>query len=582
MESNKNTVIAILLIGLILILTPSYLKWISPPEQEIPPLPIEDDFVESNRGVAPSITETPKISSIGEDRVKNLADSPNEVIVYESTVSIETPYYSATLSSLGGGRITRWQLKGFSGINNEPVVMINTLDSKNLGVRIVDVNRDTIDFSDFNWIPTYENLSMLNIREGETQELSYYTRTNSSGSVIRKTFTFNGDSYDFTLSLDVSGLREATINNRFTIYWETPLLSTEQYLKNDAEYARALSLLGEDVEEVDAIPGEIVKEYFDGSVAWAAARTKYFTVAIIPPKNQASRVMLNGSARNTPTDDISKSYEFSLDLPVENQITGYMHQFKVYVGPLSLDLLKRYDVQLEKMMNFGWGFIRPISRGALWVFVQIHKVIPNYGFVIIIFSVLVKILVYPLTHKSYVSMKKMQDLQPVIAKLKEKYKDDQPTLQKKQMALFKEYGVNPLGGCLPMLLQMPLLFALFTLFRSTIELRGAGFIWWITDLSSQDTLFTLPFSLPIYGDNVNFLPVFMGLTMYLQQKFSGQSTANQQQKMMAYFMPVFMVLFFNTFPSGLNLYYSLFNILSVIQTKYLANGFFNKEKSEKS
>jgi len=131
-----------------------------------------------------------------------------------------------------------------------------------------------------------------------------------------------------------------------------------------------------------------------------------------------------------------------------------------------------------------------------------------------------------------------------------------------------------------MLLQMPLLFALFTLFRSTIELRGAEFIWWINDLSSQDTLFTLPFALPIYGDNVNFLPVFMGVTMFFQQKFSGQATASQQQKMMGYFMPVFMVLFFNTFPSGLNLYYSLFNILSVVQTKYLSDGFFSKKKSE--
>ena len=179
-------------------------------------------------------------------------------------------------------------------------------------------------------------------------------------------------------------------------------------------------------------------------------------------------------------------------------------------------------------------------------------------------------------------MKKMSELQPVIAELKEKYKDDAQALQKKQMQLFKDAGVNPLGGCLPMLLQMPLLFALFTIFRSTIELRGAEFIWWIKDLSSQDTLFTLPFDLPIYGANVNFLPIFMGFTMYLQQKHSGQSTVNQQQKMMGLFMPIFMVLFFNTFPSGLNLYYSLFNIFSVVQTKYLSDGIFKRKKTQKA
>ena len=582
MKSNKNTIIAILLIGLILLLTPSYLKWVSPPQQETPPIPVSENIGQGNGAAVSSSTLSTKLPSIGRAAEQIPTVRPKEIIISETFISIETPYYFATLSSLGGGRITKWQLKNFAGLNNEPVIMINTLDTKNLGIRIIDVNRDTVDFSGFNWIPSYENLSMLNIGPGETREVSFYTRTDEIGSVIRKTFTFNGDSYDFSLSLDVSGLREATINNRYSLYWDTPLLSTEPYLKNDAEYARALALFGEDVVEIDATPGEIENEYFIGSVSWAAARTKYFTAAVIPPRNQADRVLLNGTARNTPNDEVSKSYKFSLDIPVENELTGYNHKFTIYVGPINLDLLKGYDVRLEKMMNFGWGFIRPISRAALWVFVQIHKVVPNYGFVIIIFSVLVKLLVYPLTHKSFVSMKKMQDLQPVIAELKEKYKDDQPTLQKKQMALFKEYGVNPLGGCLPMLLQMPLLFALFNLFRTTIELRGAGFIWWIKDLSSQDTLFTLPFSLPIYGDNVNFLPVFMGLTMYLQQKFSGQSASNQQQKMMGYFMPVFMVLFFNTFPSGLNLYYSLFNILSVVQTKYLSDGFFSKKKSEKA
>lgn len=579
-DSNKNTIIAVLLIGLILVITPSYLKWISPPQQENPPIPLSEYSEPGGGEVISPQSILPKLPSIGNAQEENSTVRSSGITIPETFVSIETPYYSATLSSIGGGRITKWQLKNFAGLNNESVIMINTLDTKNLGIRIVDVNRDSVDFSDFSWIPTNENVSILNIGPGETREVSFYTRTDEIGSVIRKTFTFNGDSYDFSLFLDVSGLREATINNRYTLYWNTPLLSTEPYLKNDAEYARAMALLGDDVEEIDAIPGETEIEHFDGSVSWAAARTKYFTAAVIPPINQADRVLLRGTARNTSTDEISKSYEFSLDIPVNNEFTGYNHEFTIYVGPLKLDLLKRYDVQLEKMMNFGWGFIRPISRAALWVFVQIHKAVPNYGYVIIIFSILVKLLVYPLTHKSYVSMKKMQDLQPVIAELKEKYKDDQPTLQKKQMALFKEYGVNPLGGCLPMLLQMPLLFALFTLFRTTIELRGAEFIWWIKDLSSQDTLFTLPFALPIYGDNVNFLPVFMGVTMFFQQKFSGQATASQQQKMMGYFMPVFMVLFFNTFPSGLNLYYSLFNILSVVQTKYLSDGFFSKEKSE--
>jgi len=497
----------------------------------------------------------------------------------ESFISIETPLYSAQLSSMGGGKITKWVLNNYMDHNSNPVKMLHTFDSGNLGIRFIDVNRDTIDLSAFNWVSAPENQSIITLSNEEVTEISFYTQLNN-GSIVRKIFRFNAETYDFTLTLDVAGLAGGTIDNRYSIFWETPLLSTERYLNDDMQYARALALLGDEIEEIDASAGQTEREYFDGSVSWAATRTKYFTAVIIPERNSSNRVMLKSSGVTTIDDDIYKFYSISLDVPVVNPSGGSTHTFTVYLGPISSEILTSYQVDLQKMMNFGWGFIRPIGRAVLWSFVKLHTIIPNYGLVIIIFSILIKILVYPLTHKSYVSMKKMQDLQPVIAELKEKYKNDQPTLQKKQMQLFKEKGVNPLGGCLPMLIQMPLLFALFTVFRSTIELRGAEFIWWITDLSSQDTLFTLPFSIPIYGPNVNFLPVFMGLTMYLQQKYSGQSSATEQQKLMGYFMPVFMVLFFNTFPSGLNLYYSLFNIFSVIQTKYLTDGLINRIKGK--
>ena len=576
-ESNRNTILAILLIGLILVFTPSYLRFINPPVEDMLPDPIQVDTPPSN--VPGSITTQSPVT-IGESGIIDNARirSTTKVVVKEvgeSFISIETPRYSAQLSSMGGGKITKWILYDYLGPDSNPVKMFNNLNSENLGIRFTDVNRDTIDLSSFNWVSAPGNRSFITLNNQESTEVSFYTQLNN-GSIIRKTFRFSAEKYDFTLTVDVPALAGATIDNRYTIFWDTPLLSTERYINDDMQYARGLALLGDELEEIDASSGKIEHEYFNGSVSWAATRTKYFTAVIIPERNSSNRVMLKSSGRTTIDGDLYKSYGISLNVPVVNPSGSSAHTFTVYLGPISADILKSYQVDLQKMMNFGWGFVRPIGRIVLWSFVKLHTIIPNYGFVIVIFSILIKILVYPLTHKSYVSMKKMQDLQPVIAKLKEKYKDDQPTMQKKQMQLFKEKGVNPLGGCLPMLIQMPLLFALFTVFRSTIELRGAGFIWWITDLSSQDTLFTLPFSLPIYGPNVNFLPVFMGLTMYLQQKYSGQSSTSEQQKLMGYFMPVFMVLFFNTFPSGLNLYYSLFNIFSVIQTKYLSDGLFSR------
>ena len=580
-ESKNNTILAILLIGLILLLTPSYLKWLNPPSEKSldSPLPTDRPFPSTQDQDA---VPFPPTSGINDTSPYTINDSPEmpflREVIDESIITIETPLYRAQLSSIGGGKITKWELFNYLDHNLNLVKMIHSLDSGNLGIRFTNINRDSVDLSGYNWVSAPENQNHISLETGNSSEISFYTQLNN-GAIIRKTFLFNAERYDFSLRIDASGLSGSTIDNRYSLYWGTPLLSTEKYLNDDMQYARAVTLLGDEIEEIDASAGKIEREFYDGSVSWAATRTKYFTATIIPEKNTSHRVMLKSSGRTTVDDNLYKSYGFSLDIPVTNISGSSTSTFLVYIGPLSVDILKSYQVDLQKMMNFGWGFIRPIGRAVLWSFVKLHTVIPNYGLVIVIFSILIKILVYPLTHKSYVSMKKMQDLQPIIAEMKEKYKDDQPTMQKKQMQLFKEKGVNPLGGCLPMLIQMPLLFALFVVFRSTIELRGAEFIWWITDLSSQDTLFTLPFSLPIYGPNVNFLPVFMGLTMYLQQKYSGQSTASQQQKMMGYFMPVFMVLFFNTFPSGLNLYYSLFNIFSVIQTKYLSNGMFKRKSS---
>ena len=214
-------------------------------------------------------------------------------------------------------------------------------------------------------------------------------------------------------------------------------------------------------------------------------------------------------------------------------------------------------------MSMGFSLIRPISRGVLSALVAMHKFIPNYGVVLIIFSILVKLVVYPLTRKSYQSMRAMSSLQPKLQALKEKHAKDPQKLNKATMALYKEEGVNPMGGCLPMLIQMPLLFALFQVFRSTIELRGEPFMLWITDLSAPDTLFE------IGGFPINILPLVMAASMFIQQKMTPTAAGAGQQKSMMYFMNIFFIFIFYRLPSGLNLYYTLFNVLTILQQKYL-------------
>jgi YidC/Oxa1 family membrane protein insertase len=204
----------------------------------------------------------------------------------------------------------------------------------------------------------------------------------------------------------------------------------------------------------------------------------------------------------------------------------------------------------------GWDWIRPVSQGVLWFLVECHKVIPNYGLVVILLSALTKILFWPLTRSSTKSMREMQKLQPEIQKLREKLKKDPQRLNREIMGLYKKHKVNPLGGCLPLLLQMPVFIALYNVLMSSIEMRKASFVWWINDLSSADTVAV------ISGTSIHVLPLIMGISMFWQQKMT---PTDPRQAAMAYFMPILMVVFFYSLPSGLVLYWTANNFMTIAQ-----------------
>jgi YidC/Oxa1 family membrane protein insertase len=216
-------------------------------------------------------------------------------------------------------------------------------------------------------------------------------------------------------------------------------------------------------------------------------------------------------------------------------------------------------------MHLGAAWIiRPISEYVMIPLFQfLHLFIPNFGIVIIVFSLIIKVGLHPLTRTSMKGMRRMQALTPMMNEVKEKYKDDPQKMNTAVMQLYKDYGVNPAAGCLPLLLQMPILFALYSVFRSSIELRQASFVGWITDLSIPDSIATLPFKIPLVGlDQVSGLAIIMGVTMFIQQK---QTVTDPRQKAMVWMMPIMMTLLFSSLPSGLNLYYLTFNILSIGQ-----------------
>jgi YidC/Oxa1 family membrane protein insertase len=244
--------------------------------------------------------------------------------------------------------------------------------------------------------------------------------------------------------------------------------------------------------------------------------------------------------------------------------------YVLYLGPLDIKALEEYGVGLEKTIDL--GRLRFFSKFILRLLIWMKGFIPNYGLVIIILSILTKVLFYRLTHKSFKSMKDMQRLQPRLKELQEKYKDDRNRLNQETMKLYKEAGVNPLGGCLPLLFQMPVFIALFSVLRNTIELRHAPFMLWINDLSSPDVLFDFGVNLPILGSEFHLMPLLMGAAMFLQSKMSGGSPTGEaatgtasQQKMMQTMMPIVFTFIFYNMPSGLVLYWFINNIFSIIQ-----------------
>jgi YidC/Oxa1 family membrane protein insertase len=298
---------------------------------------------------------------------------------------------------------------------------------------------------------------------------------------------------------------------------------------------------------------ELLGEAGSGATKWVATRTKYFVAALVPLSREGMGFSASGRrsfAFSRGEEIETKRIGVSVEMPLQ-AATSLKDKFMIYVGPINYHILKGYGAGLDRIVNLGWKIIRPFSIAILWLFLNLHKAIPNYGLVIILFTVLMKVAFHPLTRKSTTATLKMQALQPKLAQLKERYKKDPARLNQETMKLYKQSGVNPLGGCLPLLFQMPVFYGLFVVFRSTIELRGAKFMLWLTDLSQMD---------PYY-----VLPIVMAVAMFWQQKIS---IKDPKQAMLVYFMPVLFFFFFFRFPAGLTLYWTMFNILSLIETYY--------------
>ena len=468
----------------------------------------------------------------------------------DDTVRITSPLYTYGIGTRGG-RLVEATLSRYRsmapGQKGQPAQLLPP-DSRLLGLTLVR-GQDTIPLHDWPFTVSAES---VDVKGPTALKLS----GERNGINVDLTYTFRPDDYQIGVEGKVTGVGP---NGGVLRVGMGPTIANTEADSNENHRALALVTKHNETERTDFSglkPGE--PKTVSGPFEWAAIKSKYFVTAVLAL--DSTRGGISGATAIAPAtasgDPRQANVELSLPLPPSGNF-GYT----TYVGPMEMDRLHRIGHSFDDVNPYGWpGFrtiIRPVAAGVRWLLVWMHEHLHlAYGLVLVIFGILVRIILWPLNQKAMRANMQLQAVQPLMKEIQEKHKNDPQKVQQEMFKLYKEHGVNPLGGCWPMLLPMPVLFALFFVFQNTIELRDASFLW-LPDLSRPD---------PLY-----IIPVIMGISMWGLTKV-GQvgMEANPQMKMMLYIMPVMMTFLFLNFASGLNLYYAVSNIASIPQQWLLA------------
>jgi len=388
---------------------------------------------------------------------------------------------------------------------------------------------------------------------------------------VRKTFSFDSDSYSLRVLLEIVNGSTETIAPRFRI-------DLPAHIRDGSDFTEiALAVLQDGSSEMEllrgigqagfmsSLTGARAERYvkYSSPIDWAAVQTTYFVSAIVADNPNQASVWLEAS--DPGKAGIAELFFDEVQIPAGS---SYARELKAYFGPKEIDRLETFGGDLVRSIDLGWSWVEPLTIFFATFLKTLYAIIPNYGVAIIILTILVRIVTAPLTMKQMRSMERMRSLAPKLKEIQAEHKDDRAKQSEMTMALYKSEGVNPLGGCLPMLLQFPVFIGLFYALRSTIQLRQSPFFGWIDDLASPEMLFEIPgLELP-----VRVLPIIMGATMVLQQKITPMQADPAQAKMMMTVMPVMMTFVFYTFPSGLVLYWMVSNMLAISHQLLIGRG----------
>ena len=385
----------------------------------------------------------------------------------------------------------------------------------------------------------------------------------AGGVALRKVYSFDPDGYSLRLHVEVRNASSVAISPRFLLDWPVELRTDRDFIDQNLSALHEGSLEKHPLAGLGSPgffrsmfgAGAPTYEFMSGGLDWVGFQTTYFLAAVFPDNPAQARarfVVLEPSKRAS-----AQLFFDPVDLPPGQMLS---REFRAYLGPKEQERLDALGNGAIASIDLGWSWVQPLTRLFSWLLQALYSLIPNYGIGIILLTVLVRVVTAPLTLRQMRSMERLRRVQPKMKELQEKYKDDKQRQSEELMKLYRQEKVNPLGGCFPMLLQLPVFIGLFYALQSSIQLRHAPFVGWIRDLSAPDELFTLPLlDLP-----VRVLPIVMGATMFVQQKITPMQTPDPTQaRMMMIIMPIMMTVLFYGFPSGLVLYWMLSNVLAI-------------------
>jgi YidC/Oxa1 family membrane protein insertase len=501
-------------------------------------------------GAGTSLVTTPLVSQSG---------------VIQRTYDLETPLYHATFSDRGA-RLVSFELKKYPTTHAES----GPSHGKASSSPVVLAGGPSLAL-DLGSGASLQTLAGLVYAAEESTDASGAVRTltftarDSAGMLIRQTWRVRPKDYALDLGVEIHNVPSGLRVDDYTITTRSWPLLTEGNQLADERALRSSSLVGTNIHREH--PGALAKgaKSFDGNAVWSAVQSRYFLGAVVLTQGTARGVTASTEKRGISPAEVASlgpNAKLEQDVVASGLVVGLpgtsqpIHRYVVYFGPCEYFRLAALKVQLERAVDLGWSWILPFSKALLQLLVWIHGVVRNYGLAILLLATLVRLVLHPLNVTSMKSMRAMQKLQPEMERIKEKYKNDAAALNTATMALYKENKVNPASGCLPMVLQMPLFFALYQVLFNAIELRRAPFVAWMQDLSAPDLLFT------VAGFPIRLLPLLMAGSGLLQQMVTPTDPSQRPTMMM---MNVVMLVFFYNLPSGLVLYWTVMNLLTALQ-----------------